>query len=78
MTNKTKQWFLDRVGKKIFRTKSKCSCPACTHVYNDGLYLLNELHANYAYDNSLELDIHYFDTVEERDNYELKKSKNEL
>jgi hypothetical protein len=58
------QWFLDRVGKRIYRKKLKCPCKECQKTYLDIASDINGLgrtHANYLYDCQNELGIEYFD-----------------
>jgi hypothetical protein len=55
------QWFKDRVGKKVYRTKSSCNCMVCSDVFEFGLYIADEFHANYLFDCQNDLDLYYFD-----------------
>jgi hypothetical protein len=55
------QWFKDRVGKKVYRTKSTCNCMVCYDVFMNGLVIADEFHANYLFDCQNELDLYYFD-----------------
>lgn len=71
---KRQNWFKSKVGKIIFRTQVTCKCPVCTDVYNKGIRVQDEFHACYLNDCSAELDIDYFETIEERNEFE--KSKN--
>lgn len=69
------QWFLDRVGKVIFRNETSCKCLVCAKVYENGLYLTDENHATYTYDfelvyNTEVLPLKYFDTKQEAIDYE--------
>ena len=45
-----KQWFIDRIGKRIYREKNVCNCEVCTAVHKEGLIITDEQHANYLYD----------------------------
>lgn len=45
-----KQWFLDRVGKRVFRDKSFCDCEVCKRVEDEGLIIHDESHALYLLD----------------------------
>lgn len=72
-----KKWFTDRVGKTIYRNKTSCKCAICEHVYNNGLKISDESHATYIHDCEAEYNyeghpLKYFDTVEERDAYEME------
>lgn len=55
------QWFIERIGKKIFRTKSKCNCMVCTDVFKNGVIVADKSHAQYMYDCQKDLDLYYFD-----------------
>jgi hypothetical protein len=58
-----RQWFIDRIGKRIYREKNICDCEVCTKVYKEGLIITDEQHANYLYD-CQELDLIYYDKKE--------------
>lgn len=45
-----KQWFLDRIGKKVYRNSNGCDCDICKSVKKNGLVIEDEMHANYLYD----------------------------
>ncbi len=57
-------WFKERIGKKVYRTESKCPCEICKKIGKIGLYIADNLHANYLYDCQNELDLFYFDKKE--------------
>jgi hypothetical protein len=64
------QWFIDRIGKTIFRNKDTCPCAVCERVYQEGLTIDDELHARYVADvegmsNAEGTPLRYFDTKEE-------------
>lgn len=72
-----KQWFLDRIGKRVYRNYDGCDCFTCTKIYRDGLIIEDETHA--AYLAGMEADyaidgdrLKYFDTKEEVINFENK------
>lgn len=46
-TPRGKQWFLDRIGKKIFRDQEYVCCPTCTDVMNNGIVVSDADHAEY-------------------------------
>jgi hypothetical protein len=48
--NERKKWFLDRVGKKIYRDKIFCDCSVCKRVENEGVFVLDKNHALYLLD----------------------------
>ena len=64
------QWFIDRIGKRIYRTKTSCDCKTCTRVYNEGLVIEDKFHATYVSDISGEEGLKYFDTLKERNQHE--------
>jgi len=57
-----KQWFIDRIGKRVFRTESSCSCGVCKMVFEQGLIIIDEMHADYLYMIQNKLGLYYFDT----------------
>jgi hypothetical protein len=70
-----KQWFLDRIGKRIFRNGSGCSCNVCANVYENGLIIRDAYHAEYLCDIEGEYNhegypLEYFDTKEEVTSFE--------
>lgn len=65
-----RQWFLERIGKVVYRNSNGCGCTVCAEVYREGLLIDDESHASYLNDVSGEMGIRYFDTLEERDEYE--------
>ncbi len=73
--NEQVKWFKDRVGKTIWR-KNLCPanppCYICSESYSEGLVLRDEQHAHYVADCSMEEGIKYFDSKQERDEYEAK------
>lgn len=70
-----KQWFMDRIGKTIYRTKGDCDCHVCRGVEQNGLTISDDLHARYLYDCEMELGLRYFDTQAEVIDYENLKNK---
>lgn len=62
------EWFISRVGKRVFRNESSCQCEACRKVGEVGLVINDHLHAQYLYDCQNELDLYYFDK-QQKDNY---------
>lgn len=64
------QWFLDRLGKRVFRNHNSCDCGVCGKVGDMGIIINNKLHAYYLQDCELELEVMYFDTKEEALDYE--------
>lgn len=58
-----------------FRTKTYCPCDTCNNVYKYGLIIGDEDHADYLDLVANKLSLKYFDTKDERDNYELHSKK---
>jgi hypothetical protein len=56
-----KQWFIDRIGKRVYRDKNTCDCEMCNDVFENGLIIKNETHATYLYDVQHELQYIYTD-----------------
>ncbi len=54
---KSKQWFLDRIGKTIYRNPNNCSCETCKNIGVHGLTITNRLHALYLYDIQCEYEV---------------------
>lgn len=68
-------WFKSQIGKVIFRTKTTCKCTVCADVYERGLVVTDEFHACYLMDCESEMGIHYFETIEERNEFEKNNLK---
>lgn len=56
--NLSQQWFIDRISKRIYRKKLKCSCRSCQKEYVD---IHDRQHAIYLYDVAREMGIRYYD-----------------
>jgi len=79
MHTQSLKWFTDRIGKIVFRNES-CKCSVCQNVYEKGLFVQDEYHAEYVYDacccyNAEGTPLAYFDTIGERDEFELTLKK---
>ena len=48
--NERKKWFLDRIGKKVYRDKSFCDCDVCKRVEKEGVVIHDDNHAIYLLD----------------------------
>ncbi len=73
----TLTWFVDRIGKIVFRNKVSCPCAVCQSVYESGLLIQDRNHAEYVCDVADDFNrdgskLIYFDTKEDRDLFELK------
>jgi hypothetical protein len=64
------QWFIDRIGKRVFRNVNTCSCGVCKSVYENGVVISDSRHADYIWlcegDSTAEgFPLRYFDTKKE-------------
>jgi hypothetical protein len=59
-----KCWFIERIGKRVFRDKNTCSCNTCKEVFEKGLIIEDYDHAIYLFDISNELGLNYYDNKE--------------
>jgi hypothetical protein len=57
------KWFINRIGKRIYRKPLDCSCKDCQKNYVDivSCGITGQTHANYLYDCQNEMNIHYSD-----------------
>ena len=62
---KRKQWFVERIGKRVFRTKGDCPCETCERVFQHGLVISDAMHADYLWTVEMEIGLTYYDTKEE-------------
>jgi hypothetical protein len=58
---KREQWFLDRVGKVVFRGPVTCTCQSCIDGHVKGVLIADRDHALYLHDIENELRIRYMD-----------------
>jgi len=65
-TEHNQQWFIDRIGKRIYRKNNFCQCPVCLDVHENGLIVQDEMHACYLYD-CQSMDLIYYDKEETND-----------
>lgn len=68
------QWFLSKVGQRLYRNDDGCDCEVCKHILEHGLIIIDQQHASYCYD--IECDftaegtpLRYFDSKEEVENW---------
>lgn len=64
MSNKNLDWFKDRIGKKVFRKRNFCQCNTCLEIWENGITILDEMHADYLYCIEMETNVNYFDKNE--------------
>ncbi len=67
--NDRRQWFKDRIGKRVFRNRNGCSCSVCEGVYQNGS-IVDDEYWNYDCETEGEYNadgfpLQYFDTKEE-------------
>ena len=46
---KDKQWFINRIGKRIYRHTDTNCCEHCQKAYKDGIVVNDENHAYYLH-----------------------------
>jgi hypothetical protein len=58
-----KRWFINRIGKLIYRNRTSCNCKCttCERVYKKGLTITCLDHATYLYTIQYDLNIDYQD-----------------
>ncbi len=66
----TLQWFINRIGKRIYRNPLPCKCKECQRNYVDIVDMSKhncrrEFHAQYVYDSQNCLQIEYFNSEKE-------------
>lgn len=68
----SKNWFLERIGKRVWRDKNKppCGCNTCNEVEENGMIIGDELHADYMFhtQNEFANEGHYLNYRDEKDN----------
>lgn len=58
---KRKQWFIDRIGKRVYRPPVRCDCQTCIDGHLNGILICDETHADYLHSCESELGIRYND-----------------
>lgn len=63
-------WLISRIGKRVYRPPTNCSCGVCANVVKNGLMITDRDHALYLSEMEFEytsegIPIQYFDTPEE-------------
>lgn len=71
-----KQWFKDRIGKRVFGTKY-CDCEFCQIIYDSGMIIgdAGDAYLAFAHEQDFQAEgtlLKYFDTKEERTKYEIE------
>jgi hypothetical protein len=80
LMNERKQFFIDNIGKRLYRNDTGCECTVCKSVYENGIIPMDALEATYLYD--IETDFtadghptRYFLTKEEAREFEKQLEK---
>ena len=55
------QWFVDRIGKLVFRNQLGCGCNSCEEAEIHGLIINTYQHAKFLYDNQYKIETRYSD-----------------
>jgi hypothetical protein len=55
------QWFLDRIGQRIYRENNFCNCEICVDIWKNGLIVLDDFHARYLFDCQSEVNLVYIE-----------------
>lgn len=58
----TLDWFLQRIGKRVFRNDNGCGCETCKDVSRNGIVIKSEIHAKYLQSVQGEMSLQYSDT----------------
>lgn len=45
----SEQWFVERIGKRVYRDDDGCSCADCAKTVKEGFVVLDKDHAQYLY-----------------------------
>jgi len=53
-------WFIDRIGKRIYRKETSCKCDTCREVYENGIVVHDDDHAYHLELVQHELNIDYY------------------
>lgn len=69
-SNDRRKWFIDRIGKRVFRNDVSCQCEICQNISKLGLVINDYMQAEYLFDCEVEFTMEgvklmYFDTMEE-------------
>lgn len=82
MSKERLQFFLDRIGQRLYRNDDGCGCDICRHILEKGILIHDEFQAQYCYDIECDLtaectSLRYFDTPEKVQEW-LKTLNNEV
>jgi hypothetical protein len=65
---KTLEWFKQRIGKKVYRKHNFCKCNSCLNVWENGIVIKDEMHADYLFMCEAEMNLNYFEKYVTTDN----------
>ena len=63
---KSLDWFIERIGEKVYMDDMGCDCPMCNSIERYGLIVHDELHAKYLYDCQNDMGVNYYDDKHEK------------
>jgi hypothetical protein len=66
---KSIEWFMDNISRIVYST-SGCSCSVCHSIYIRGIKITDEVHANALFGFQHTASKRYFNSKEERVEYE--------
>ena len=66
MARKNREWFVERIGQRVYRDDNGCDCSICKTIERTGLIIHDELHAQYLFDCQNELGVIYFDSKKDK------------
>lgn len=75
MEENRKQWFLDRIGKRVYPQNPLCPCDVCLSFFNKGYFISDKMIADDLSEGEALGKIEgesnrFFDSIKERDEFE--------
>lgn len=68
-----KQWFIDRIGERIYRHNNICKCEVCMDVFKNGLIIHSKDMAQYLYDCQNQMGLIYSDKKLDTDKHQQRQ-----
>ena len=59
-------WFIERIGKKVYRDRNICSCDYCQDIKVNGITIKDLNHAQYLLDIQNQFKIEYYEKNENK------------
>lgn len=59
-------WFINRIGKRVYRCATSCDCDSCRENTEKGIVIRDEEHASHLCNASAEMGIKYYDSPPEK------------